>query len=163
MGKKLDKVQSIVREGKEKSMEARRMGEQAIAEVARIAAVADSLPQDADDEVREAYQRMRENTRERAKEYLESVVGERVRDAEGKFSESQTEARAQIEKNREAESGIRRMDGISQIGRDGRERAIADIGRSTEQFEHAEGEAQAESRAAGETLKQQMARIITEI
>lgn len=163
MGKKLDKVNSIIREGKEKSMEAKQLGERAIAEVSQISAIADSLPQDADDEVRNAYKQMRDDTRARAREYIQNVVGERVRSAENKFNESQSEARAQIEKNREAESGIQRMDGISRIGREGRNRAISDIRRSSEQFERTNTEAQAESRAASESLQRQLEQIVREI
>lgn len=161
MGTKLEKNKSIVREGKTQSEVARDLGKQAIEQVEQVAGIVDSLPDDVDDEISASFVRMKEAVKRDSIQYMEHEVGDRARDAQEKLGEAQAESRKQIEKNKEAESGIGRIESISKFGEDGRRQALSDIRHSTEQFEEIADEAQNASRETEETLRQQTAQIRT--
>jgi len=163
MGSKLEKTKNIVREGKETSIEARNMGQKAIEQLKQMAAISDSLPDDVDDDVRTALEDMKDDIRESGVKYIEDVVGDRAREAQEKLGEAQAESREQMEKNREAQSGIERMESISKFGETGRNRAISDIRRSTEQFGDIANEAQEVRQETEEMLKQQTAQAAASI
>ena len=137
MGRKLDSVKNKSREGTDSFRETDQISKKAVSDVKQMRGIIDSLPTDADDEVIQAAETVKEGTKSDAEGYMNSEVRNRVEQGKRSMEASSQEAQEQIRNNEKASQIFSQMDSVGSFGKSARDSGRGNIERSTQEFNNA--------------------------
>lgn len=156
MGKKLENVKKISKEGTDAFKKGGELGSKAVKDVKSMKRLIDSMPKNVDDEITNAAKAVEQGTKGDAEKYMKDTVSTKIESGRKSMEKSSKEAGDQVSNNEKVKKTFEQMDNVGGFGKSARTEGKTQLENSSKEFNKAIQENAAAEKNADLELKKQL-------